>query len=89
MKKIWNVTIGLFKALGRDTLMEEDSNGNRRFSRMSIMMTTAWAIVIFMALRDFSFTGLRMDVWLTFVSVAMGTKIVNAHAKKIENGSKP
>lgn len=60
-----------------DTLTREG-----RFSRTSLTMFSAWIASLLMALIDFFCNGLRYDVWLTLVGVAMGSKIVDKFAKK-------
>jgi hypothetical protein len=75
--------IDIVKSIAHDTL-KKDVNGVSEWDRMKLTMFTAWATVLFMALRDFYFVGLRLDVWLTLVGVAMGSKIIDAQAKKIE-----
>jgi hypothetical protein len=75
--------INLIKSIANDTL-KKDVNGVREWDRMKLTMFSAWVTVLFMALRDFYFTGLRMDVWLTLVGVAMGSKLIDAGAKKLE-----
>jgi len=81
--KFWQFIFTLISEIANDTL-KKDVNGFREWDRMKLTMFTAWATVLFMALRDFYFVGLRMDVWLTLVGVAMGSKIIDAQAKKIE-----
>lgn len=71
------------KDLVNDTLKKYDENGVLRFSRTSLTMFSAWLIAVFMALVDFTFSGFRLDVWMTFVGVALGTKITDSLSKKI------
>ena len=66
------------KDLVNDTLKVD---GN--WSRTSLTMLTAWAVVLYMALIDFFYTGLRYDVWATLTAVATGIKIADAYTKKI------
>ena len=63
-----------------------------RWSRMSIIIATAWLMVIFMALWDFFCEGFRLDVWMTLVGVAVGTKWVDKKSESItpkSNGDTP
>lgn len=60
-----------------------------RWSRMSIIITSAWLAVIVLAILDFCKEGFRYDVWITFVGVAVGTKLVDAQAKKVEANENP
>jgi len=71
------------KALIEDTLKKYNENGVLRYSRTSLTMFTAWVIAIYMAMIDFIWNGFRLDVWMTFVGVALGTKITDAFTKKI------
>ena len=73
----------LLNQLVNDTLKKVDENGVLRFSRTSLTMFTAWVIAVFMALIDFGIEGFRLDVWITFVGVALGTKISDSYSKKL------
>lgn len=55
-----------------------------RWSKMALIIASAWLVVLFMALWDFFENGLRYDVWVFLASVAVGTKYINAHATKVE-----
>lgn len=54
-----------------------------RFSRMSIIIVSSWMLALYMAIYDFCVNGFRLDVWMTLVGIAVGTKLVDAHAKKV------
>ena len=47
-------------------------------------MFSAWLFVIIAAIIHFIISGFQLEVWLTFVGVAMGSKLIDAGAKKIE-----
>lgn len=72
-----------FNELVNDTLKKYDEKGVLRFSRTSLTMFSAWLIAVLMAVLDFIFNGFRLDVWMTFVGVALGTKITDSLSKKI------
>lgn len=78
-KTIYNIS----KEITHDTL-KKDINGVREWDRMKLTMFTAWVSVLTMAVWDFLQHGLRMEVWLTLVGVAMGSKLIDAQAKKLE-----
>jgi len=62
-----------------DTLKKEG-----RWSRTSLTMFTAWFFALSFAWFDFIDKGLRFDVWVTLVGVALGSKITDAFSKKLE-----
>jgi len=76
MKKI---LYSLFSQITNDTLKKEG-----KFSRTSLTMFTAWFFALSFALFDFIDKGLRFDVWVTLVGVALGSKLTDAYSKKIE-----
>lgn len=73
----------LIRSIAHDTL-KKDVNGIREWDRMKLTMFSAWLTVLFFAYRDFYFNGLQLEIWLTLVGVAMGSKLIDAQAKKIE-----
>jgi len=62
-----------------DTLKKEG-----RWSRTSLTMFTAWFFALSFAWFDFIDKGLRFDVWVTLVGVALGSKITDSFSKKLE-----
>jgi hypothetical protein len=73
----------LIRNIANDTL-KKTVDGVRRWDRMKLTMFTAWLISCFMALRDYYFTGLRYDVLVLFVGVALGSKVIDGLSKKLE-----
>lgn len=71
--------MNIIKQIVNDTLKKYG-----RWSRTSLTMFSAWFVALVMACIDFAYNGLRFDVWLTLVGVAMGSKITDSFSKKIE-----
>jgi len=69
----------VIKELLFDTLKKEG-----RWSRTSLTMFTAWFFALSFAWFDFMDKGLRFDVWVTLVGVALGSKITDSFSKKLE-----
>jgi hypothetical protein len=67
-------------SLVNDTLKKEG-----RYSRTSLTMFSAWVFALSFAWFDFMDKGLRFDVWVTLVGVALGSKITDAYSKKIHS----
>lgn len=67
----------------RDTLMKLE-DGKFRYSRTSLTMFSAWLIVVYMVIYDLYKEGFRYDVFVTMVSVALGTKLTDSIGKKIQ-----
>lgn len=65
--------------LVNDTLKKEG-----RYSRTSLTMLSAWLFVLGFAWFDFMDKGLRFDVWVALVGVALGSKITDSFSKKLE-----
>jgi len=65
--------------LVNDTLKKEG-----RYSRTSLTMASAWFFALSFAWFDFMDKGLRFDVWVTLVGVALGSKITDSFSKKLE-----
>lgn len=72
--------MNIIKDIANDTLKR-----NGKWSRTSLTMFSAWFVALLMSCIDFAFNGLRFDVWLTLVGVAMGSKITDSYSKKIHN----
>lgn len=72
--------MNIIKQIANDTLKR-----NGKWSRTSLTMFSAWFVAVVMAMIDFAFNGLRFDVWLTLVGVAMGSKITDSYSKKLHN----
>jgi hypothetical protein len=66
-----------------DTL-KKDVNGVRKWDRMKLTMFVSFVVAISFAIIDFCQQGLRLDVWLTLIGFAYGSKLIDAQAKKIE-----
>ena len=62
-----------------DTLKKEG-----RWSRTSLTMFTAWFFALSFAWFDFMDKGLRFDVWVTLVGVAIASKMTDSFSKKLE-----
>jgi hypothetical protein len=66
-------------AIVNDTLKKDG-----KWSRTSLTMGTAWGIAVFFAFYDLRNNGFHFEVFLTFVGVALGSKIVDAQTKRLE-----
>ena len=73
----------LIKDIAHDTL-KKDVNGVREWDRMKLTMFVSFVVAISFAIIDFIQQGLRLDVWLTLIGFAYGSKLIDAQAKKIE-----
>jgi len=73
----------LFSQITNDTL-KKDVNGVREWDRMKLTMFVSFVVAISFAIIDFCQQGLRLDVWLTLIGFAYGSKLIDAQAKKIE-----
>lgn len=69
----------LISTIWHDTMKTRDGI----YSRISIIMASAWALAFFMAIYDFCVEGFRMDVWSLLVGIAIGSKFVNAHSEAV------
>lgn len=72
--------MNIIKEIVNDTLKK-----NGKFSRTSLTMFVTLFIALVMSTIDFAFNGLRFDVWVTLMGVAMGSKITDSYSKKIHN----
>jgi hypothetical protein len=75
--------IDIVKSIAHDTL-KKDVNGVREWDRMKLTMFVSFIVAIIFSIADFIQHGLRLDVWLTLIGFAYGSKIIDAQAKKIE-----
>jgi accessory gene regulator protein AgrB len=75
--------IDIIKSIAHDTL-KKDVNGVREWDRMKLTMFVSFIVAIIFAIVDFIHQGLRLDVWLTLIGFAYGSKLIDAQAKKIE-----
>jgi hypothetical protein len=66
-----------------DTLKIRLEDNSIRWSRTSLTMFSAWFTAIIMAVVDYCKHGIRYDVWLTLVAVALGSKISNSLSQKL------
>lgn len=78
-----NWFVYLISEIADDTL-KKDVNGFRRWDRMKLTMFSAWFVSVFMALRDYYFNGLKYEVLVLFVGVALGSKVIDGVSKKLE-----
>jgi len=79
----WQWTYYQLAKIIRDTL-QKPVNGVYKWDRMKLMMFFSFNTALGMAIVDFCNNGLRIDVWSVLIGFAFGTKIINAHASKIE-----
>jgi hypothetical protein len=70
----------MFKEIINDTLKR-----NGKWSRTSLTMFVTLSVALLMCSIDFAFNGLRFDVWVTLMGVAMGSKITDSYSKKVYN----
>jgi hypothetical protein len=75
--------MNLIKQIAHDTL-KKDVNGVREWDRMKLTMFVSFIVAISFAIVDFIQHGLRLDVWLTLIGFAYGSKLIDAQAKRIE-----
>ena len=82
MKKIYtfieNLIPDFLKSIFVDTLKI-----NEKWSRTSLTMFTAWVSALYMAFFDLTKNGFHMEVFLTLVGVALGSKVTDSISKKI------
>lgn len=69
--------------IANDTL-KKDVNGKLKWDRMKLTMFSAWCFVLISSMMYFIVSGFKFEVWITFVGVAMGSKLIDAQAKKLE-----
>jgi hypothetical protein len=79
MKKMIKYIYTIVKQMAHDTLQKEG-----KWSRTSLTMFTAWVIAIYMAFYDMKTNGFHIEVFLTFVGIAAGVKVIDAYSTKIE-----
>lgn len=72
--------MNIIKDIVNDTLKK-----NGKFSRTSLTMFVTLFVALVMSCIDFAFNGLRFDVWVTLMGVAMGSKITDSYSKKIHS----
>ena len=75
--------IKLIESIANDTL-KKDVNGVREWDRMKLTMFVSFIVAITFAIVDFIQHGMRLDVWLTLIGFAYGSKLIDAQARKIE-----
>lgn len=73
--------MNIIKEIVNDTLKK-----NGKWSRTSLTMFVTLFVALVMSCIDFAFNGLRFDVWVTLMGVAMGSKITDSYSKKIHDG---
>ncbi len=66
-----------------DTLKKKLEDGSTRWSRTSLTMFSAWIIATVMAVEDYCRHGIRYDVWIALVAVALGSKISNSLSERL------
>lgn len=72
--------MNIIKEIVNDTLKK-----NGKWSRTSLTMFVTLFVALVMSCIDFAFNGLRFDVWVTLMGVAMGSKITDSYSKKIHD----
>ena len=72
--------MNIIKEIVNDTLKK-----NGKWSRTSLTMFVTLFVALVMSCIDFAFNGLRFDVWVTLMGVAMGSKITDSVSKKLHN----
>ena len=72
--------MNIIKDIVNDTLKR-----NGKWSRTSLTMFVTLFVALVMSCIDFAFNGLRFDVWVTLMGVAMGSKITDSFSKKIHD----
>ena len=72
-----------FTNIINDTLKKKLEDGSTRWSRTSLTMFSAWVTATVMAIADYCKHGLRYDVWLALVAVALGSKISNSLSERL------
>lgn len=78
MRNILNIVFSLFGDIFTDTLTKDG-----KWSRMNLIMFSAWIFVIISAALYFAFSGFHFEVWLTFVGVALSGKLIDAKTKQM------
>lgn len=71
-----------FTDIINDTLKKKDRE-NYRWSRTSLTMFSSWIIACAMAIENYCKHGIRYDIWITLICVALGTKVSDALAQKL------
>jgi len=72
-----------FTNIINDTLKKKLEDGSARWSRTSLTMFSAWITVLATAVTDYCKHGLRYDVWIALVAVALGSKISNSLSERL------
>ena len=72
--------MNIIKEIVNDTLKK-----NGKWSRTSLTMFVTLFVALVTSCIDFAFNGLRFDVWVTLMGVAMGSKITDSYSKKVYN----
>lgn len=70
--------MNIIKEIVNDTLKK-----NGKFSRTSLTMFVTLVVALWMCVVDFVYNGLRFDIWIGLMSVAIGSKISDSLSKKI------
>jgi hypothetical protein len=76
---LFNFVLALMSDIAHDTLTKDG-----KWSRTSLTMFTAWLFALAFATYDLIKNGFHFEVFLTLVGVALGSKIVDAHSKRLE-----
>lgn len=74
----------VLKSILNDTLKVDG-----KWSRTSFTMFTAWIASLHMAYYDMYKNGFHMEVFLTLVGVALGSKVTDSISKKISPNTPP
>jgi hypothetical protein len=68
----------MIKDIIYDTLKKDG-----KWSRTSLTMFTAWLIACWLAISDYLFNGFKYEVFVTFVGVALGSKLTDSIGTRI------
>ena len=88
MKRIYNFFADNFPQVIKEVFMDT-LKVDGKWSRTSLTMFTAWIASLHMAYYDMYKNGFHMEVFLTLVGVALGSKVTDSISKKINPPTPP
>ena len=88
MKRIYNFFADNFPQVIKEVFMDT-LKVDGKWSRTSLTMFTAWIASLHMAYYDMYKNGFHMEVFLTLVGVALGSKVTDSISKKINPPTQP